>query len=497
MEGKSRSAHDITERIKQGHCEILGFGVSGKPLLPWLMAHGATSVTVRDQRSLSDMQASGDAEVISAAGATLVCGEGYLAGLGDTQNTIIFRSPGIYPYLPEISAAVERCAILSSEMELFLTLTPARVYAVTGSDGKTTTTTLVAKMLEAQSKVSGGGKVYLGGNLGTPLLPFVDDMTAEDMAVVELSSFQLMTMPPEAHIHTAIITNITPNHLNWHVDYEEYIAAKTRICHSNVIERVVLNRGNQLTYRIGQTLDASKVTWFSAKDEADLPPVADGAMVMTCRRGMLTLAGGGEAQEMFAASRILLPGVHNTENYMAAMSAVDGVVDPAVMADIAESFLGVPHRLQLVREVGGARFYNSSIDSTPTRTCAALSALVALRERQGEAYPYRDPIVIVGGQDKHVPFDELADGLCRMASAVVVTGEAREQILDALGRCPLYDKEKLPTTVIPDYMTAMREACLMAKAGDVVLLSPACTSFDAFKNFAQRGEAFCAVVNAF
>lgn len=493
---KGKNAQRIMECIKQGHCEILGFGVSGKPLLPWLTAHGGRSVTVRDQRSLSDMQASGDADVISAAGATLVCGESYLTGLGDRENTIIFRSPGIYPYLPEISAAVEKGAVLSSEMELFLTLTPARVYAVTGSDGKTTTTTLIATMLEAQTKVSGGGKVYLGGNLGRPLLPCVDDMTAEDVAVVELSSFQLMTMPPEANIHTAVITNITPNHLNWHADYNEYIAAKSRICESLALERVVLNRGNALTYEIGRRMDASKVTWFSAKDEADLPPVSDGARVMTCREGFLTLAGGGEDVEMFAASRILLPGVHNTENYMAATSAVAGVVDPAVMADIAERFAGVPHRLQLVREVGGARFYNSSIDSTPTRTCAALSALVALRERQGADHPYRDPIVIVGGQDKHIPFDELADGLCRMASAVVVTGEARGQILEALENCPLYDPERLPTVVIPDYMTAMKEACHMAKAGDVVLLSPACTSFDAFKNFAQRGNAFCDVVNA-
>ncbi len=494
MEGKIR--HSIIEGIKQSHCEILGFGVSGKPLLPWLISHGAASVTVRDQRSLADMQASGDADAISAAGATLVCGEGYLEGLGAKENTIIFRSPGIRPDLPPIKAAVERGARLSSEMELFLTLTPARVYAVTGSDGKTTTTTLISKMLEAQIGRDGGGRVYLGGNLGRPLLPCVDDMTPDDMAVVGLSSFQLMTMPPEASIHVAVITNITPNHLNWHTDYDEYIASKTRICQSYALERVVLNRGNELTYRIGQSMDAAKVTWFSAKDEADLPPVAEGARVMTCREGMLTLVDGqgGDAEDMFAAARILLPGVHNTENYMAAMSAVAGVVDPAVMADVAESFTGVPHRLQLVREVGGARFYNSSIDSSPTRTYAALSALMALRERLGDAYPYRNPIVIVGGQDKHIPFDLLAEGLCKMASAVVITGEARGQIIEALEKCPLYDPESLPTTVIDDYMTAMRHACGMAGEGDVVLLSPACTSYDAFKNYAERGNAFCRMV---
>ncbi len=495
------NAQNLLSKIQNGHCEILGFGVSGRPLLPWLRAHGATSITVRDKRTYENMQEKGDVESIHSVGAALICGEGYLQGLGDHEDTIIFRSPGIRPDLPEICHAVERGAILTSEMELFLTLTPARVYAITGSDGKTTTTTLVATMLQKQMKRQGEGRVFLGGNLGNPLITCLDTMTKDDYAVVELSSFQLMTMPPEAHIHTAIITNITPNHLNWHRDYNEYINAKRRVCQSKVLERVVLNAGNEHTYQMGNEdiPPHVQVVWFSAKDNQDLPPRDDEGMYMGLSDGRVCLwEKGGEVRPILSTSQILLPGLHNVENYMAAMGATTDVVHADIMVEVAERFAGVPHRLQLVREWNGVKFYNSSIDSSPSRTCAALSALGELRQRQANAGQPIDhlPIVICGGQDKHIPFDDLATGLCRMACRVVITGQAREQIMDALQTCPLFDAEKLPVVVIPDYVTAMKEACHMAKSGDVVLLSPACTSFDAFDDFAHRGNTFVSIVEA-
>ena len=485
----------LMERIWGGHCEILGFGVSGKPLLPYLLAHGAATVTVRDQRSLEKMQASGDAQTIADAGATLVCGDDYLQGLGDSDSvsTVIFRSPGLHPDLPEIAAAVKKGAMLTSDTELFLTLTPARVWAITGSDGKTTTTTIVSKLLELQAKKTGKGKVYLGGNIGISLIPDLDGMTSDDIAVMELSSFQLMTMGEDVNIHTAIITNITPNHLNWHTDYDEYITAKTRVLGSSVLERIVLNAGNEQTYGIGQSLPRGKVVWFSAEDEKSLPCVPRDALI-TRRDGQIFMGD----KMLLDTSKILLPGDHNVENYMAAIGATHGFVDLSVVAEVAETFPGVDHRLRFLREYNGARFYNSSIDSTPSRTCAALRAMRELRDRQGKdergEYLYHDPIVICGGQDKHIPFDALAQGLCRHAKAVVLTGEAREQILDALETCPLYDKDKLPVTVIPDYVSAMKWACEMAKPRDVVLLSPACTSFDAFTNFAERGQVFAGIV---
>ena len=481
------------ETIRNAHCVILGFGVSGRPLLPFLMTHGAGKITVRDKRSLEDMQNSGDADAILSAGAALICGEDYLQGL---TGDIIFRSPGFRPDLPEIQAAVKGGAILSSEMELFLSLTPATVIGITGSDGKTTTTTLISKFLTAEAEITGRGRVYLGGNIGTPLLPMVEEMTEDDFAVVELSSFQLMTV--EDPVHRAVITNITPNHLNWHTDMDEYVAAKTRITEGKRITRAVLNAQNPYTRAIGETLTCP-VSWFSVYD-SDCPPLREGDRRLFFKDGHICITDEKTETSLLAVSKIRLPGKHNIENYMTALGAVCDLVSPAAVEKVVAEFTGVPHRLELVRTVNGVSYYNSSIDSSPTRTCAALSAILELRERQGTnpdgTLRGRDPLVICGGQDKHVPFDPLAEGLCRMASRVVLTGEARDQIMDALCRCPLFDPQKLIVTVIPDYREAMETACRMADPGDIVLLSPACTSFDAFKDFAERGEVFREIVRA-
>ena len=482
---------NIKEKLRGAHCVILGFGISGKPLLPYLLSHGAGRITVRDRRTLDQMQASGEAETILSAGAHLICGDGYLDGL---EGDMIFRSPGIRPDLPELQEAVRRGAVLTSEMELFLALTPATVIGITGSDGKTTTTTLISRFLAAEAELTGRGKVYLGGNIGTPLLPVVDGMTAEDLAVVELSSFQLMTARNAAH--RAVITNITPNHLNWHVDMDEYVNAKTRICEGGRIVRAVLNAKNEYTRAIGERLSCP-VSWFSAYD-CDVPELRVGDRRLYVKEDVICLFDGKTETPLLPIHQIRLPGKHNVENYMTALGAVSDLVSPEAIRRVASEFTGVPHRLELIRETGGVKFYNGSIDSSPTRTCAALTALREMRERQGRnpdgSLKGRDPVVICGGQDKHIPFDPLAEGLCRMASRVVLTGEAREQIMNALVRCPLFDPEKLPVTVIPDYREAMETACRTAEAGDIVLLSPACTSFDAFKNFEERGEVFRRIV---
>ncbi len=482
----------LWERSLRGaHCVILGYGVSGKPLLPYLKAHGAGKITVRDKRTFDNMKASGEADAVLSAGAELVCGEDYLQ---DLTGDIIFRSPGFRPDLPEIQTAVQNGAILSSEMELFLSVTPATVIGITGSDGKTTTTTLISKFLAAEAEITGRGNVYLGGNIGTPLLPMVDDMTTDDFAVVELSSFQLMTA--DNPVHRAVVTNITPNHLNWHIDMAEYVAAKTRITTGNRITRAVLNARDNYTKAIGQTL-ACPIVWFSAYD-ISYPPLRQGDQCLFLRDGSICVSDGEVETSLLAVSEIRLPGKHNIENYMTALGAVWDLVSPAAISKVASAFTGVPHRLELVREKDGVYYYNSSIDFSPTRTCAALSALREMRERQGRnpdgSLKGKAPLVICGGQDKHVPFDPLAEGLCKMASRVILTGEARDQIMEALLHCPSYDPKKLLVTVIPDYREAMKTACAIATPGDTVLLSPACTSFDAFKNFEERGEVFREIV---
>ena len=486
----------IMDVIRGGACSVLGYGVSNRPLVEWLMAHGAESVEVRDKRSAEDMERCGDTARIAAAGANLICGEDYLKSL---SGDVIFRSPGFRPDLPEIRAAVEAGGILTSEMELFLALTEATVLGISGSDGKTTTTTLTALILEAACTRRGKGKVYLGGNIGTPLLPLAEGMTPDDFAVVELSSFQLMTMGSGAGVRRGALTNISENHLNWHVDMDEYVAAKTRLLAGDPPPVAVLNARNGYTRAIGESM-ASPVIWFTGERDLPrgyLPDLLNrerGDMAVYEGEGTILLVtpseDGADTAPILDTACIRLPGRHNIENFMTAIALTRAFAEACDVAAVADSFTGVPHRLELIREKGGVRYYNGSIDSSPSRTAAALTAMEETNARLGR----RAPIVICGGQDKHVPFDPLATALCRMAYKVVLTGEARGQILAALEACPDYDPHKLPVTVIPDYREAMKAACDMAEDGDTVLLSPACTSFDAFKNFEERGEVFRRIV---
>ncbi len=508
--GDGLRKHGIYDLIQNGDCVVLGYGVSNRPLVEWLMTHGAASVTVRDRRTAEDMEASGDIARLKAVGAALICGEDYLKGL---SGDIIFRSPGIRPDLPEITEALERGAVLSSEMELFLALTEACVVAVSGSDGKTTTTTLTSLILETACKRTEKGRVWRGGNIGTPLLPFAEDMTADDFAVVELSSFQLMTMGGGAGIHRGALTNITPNHLNWHTDMAEYVTAKTHLLGGETLPAAaVLNARDGNTRLVGEGL-TSPVVWFTGARDLPfgyLPDVlnpARGDVAVYEREGWIVAVtpteDGVTETPILDISRVRIPGRHNIENFMTAIGLCcipaggsSAMADPGDVGAVADSFTGVAHRLELIREIprdgGSVRFYNSSIDSSPTRTLAALNAMAEMNRKAGR----RAPIVLCGGQDKHIPFAPLAEGLCRMASRVVVTGEARDQILDALRACPDYRPAELPVTVIPDYRKAMEAACLMAEDGDTVLLSPACTSFDAFRNFEERGEVFRRIVQA-
>ncbi len=487
-------------RVAGKHCTVIGYGISNRPLCAWLVSHGAASLTVRDRRTLEKMEADGDIDRLSALGATVIGGEDYLDGI---TGDLVFRTPGVRPDQPGLVAAVEAGATLTSEMELFLELTPATVIALSGSDGKTTTTTLTSLITRAAAERTAHGRVFLGGNIGTPLLPLVEDMTAEDLCVVELSSFQLMTITP-AHLSRVALTNITPNHLNWHPDMAEYVAAKSRLLgEDGVYPRLaVLNAENEPTHALGKSLPYP-VVWFSGARNlaSDWAPAhfhaARGDAVVFDLDGTIVSRVGDSVTPILPLDRIRLPGRHNVENYMTAIALtcvpvgdLSPVATPEDVRTVAADFTGVRHRLEFVREWRGVRYVNSSIDSSPTRTEAALHALHAADEGA------RDPLIICGGRDKNTDFAPLADALCRYVSAVVLTGEAREKILAALEACPLYDSEKLPVTVIPDYREAMRAACAMARPGDTVLLSPACTSFDAFCNFEERGDVFCEMVKA-
>ncbi len=466
----------IWSAIRGGVCCVLGFGVSGRSLIGVLRDHGAATVRVYDKKTPEELGS--EALALAAQGVEFFGGEQYLSSL---EGDVIFRSPGFKPWTPEIAAAVARGALLSSEMELFMASTEACVIGVTGSDGKTTTTTLTSLLLEQAVKARGYGKVYLGGNIGTPLMPLAHEMTADDFAVVELSSFQLSTMQDSPRF--CAVTNVTPNHLDWHPDMQDYTIAKCRIWQGNGAQMLVTNRENAVTYEMACRASLP-VTFFSGK-RCDYQSIvkAPGDVAYFIKDGYIVRADGKTEKRMLAVSDVLLPGAYNLENYMTAIALTERYVTPDMIRAVATTFTGVAHRFELVRELGGVRYYNSSIDSTPSRTEAALSNL-----------PVGTAWVICGGYDKKVPFLPLAKVLRARARGVVLTGATADLIEQALAEC-VQDNPDLPILREADFTAAVHCAAAGAKAGEIVLLSPACASFDAFKDYKQRGETFRRIVN--
>ncbi len=455
---------------------VVGLGVSNLPLIDFLLRRGI-GVTARDKKTRAELGET--AEELERRGVRLILGEHYLDSI---EEGVIFRAPGMRPDLPAFCKAVARGAILSSEIELFLDLTPANVIGITGSDGKTTTTTLTGLMLDAACQRLSEGHVFVDGNIGTPPIGHLGEMLAGDFAVLELSSFQLQTLRRSPT--RAAVTNITPNHLNWHIDMEEYIAAKSNIYAHPENRLLVVNAENEITRAAGKA-HAGAVTWFSSVKKSvhefeGLMRVGDRAVFLS--DGEIVIFDGAGIRPILRTEEILLPGRHNLENYMTAIALTDGLVTAEDVQRVARQFRGVPHRLEWIRKVDGVNYYNSSIDSSPTRTAAALSALSG------------KPIVICGGYDKKIPFEPLAEALAAHAGAVVLTGATAEKIHEALAAradalMPIYRE--------PDFEQAVRRARAVAKAGDTVLLSPACASFDAFKNFEERGNTFRRIVESF
>ncbi|MDR3310981.1 MAG: UDP-N-acetylmuramoyl-L-alanine--D-glutamate ligase [Oscillospiraceae bacterium] len=444
--------NDYLAGLRGKRVAALGFGISNRPLVSLLLGAGA-EVTVRDKAPRESL--GGAAAEYEARGARFVCGADYLAGLDDD---VIFRSPGIMPHTPELAAAVARGAALTGETEAFFETAPCRIIAVTGSDGKTTTATLIAEMLKRAGKT-----VWLGGNLGTPLLQYVPEMTADDVAVVELSSFQLMTMTKSPAV--AVVTNCAPNHLDLHRDLEEYYAAKTNIFRFQTAgDRAVLNLDNAVTRGFADGAPGA-VTFFSRRAEP-----AGGVFV---RGGVIY--DGDEA--VLDTAEIRVPGAFNVENFCAAIAAVRGLADKSAVLMAARSFTGVAHRIELVRELRGVKYYNHSIASSPARTAVGL-----------ETFPDR-VILIAGGKDKGIPYGDLGAPVVKHVKKLVLTGMTADKIRAAVESCPDYRGEPEIFTV-PEFEKAVAAAHALARPGDTVLLSPASTSFDRFKNFEERGDYF-------
>ncbi len=452
--------NEYIEKIKHKRIGVIGIGVSNTPLIKKLLVSGC-DVTACDKRSAQ--QLGEEYEGLSRLGAKFCLGEEYLEHL---DFELIFRTPGLMPFDLHLQEAVNRGAELTSEMELFMKLCPCRIFAVTGSDGKTTTTTIISELLKAQ-----GYTVHLGGNIGRPLLCDVDGMSRSDFAVLELSSFQLHSMVCRPNV--AVITNISPNHLDKHKDYQDYIDAKSAIfANQDACDRLVLNHENEFSeYYAGKA--RSDISYFSRAVKPDKG--------VYCADGIIYRVHGGRASAVMAADEIKLPGTHNLENYMAAFAATDGYVDDDTCIAVAKSFAGVEHRLEQVRIKDGVTFINDSIGTSPTRTAAGLHAMKT------------KPILIAGGYDKHIPFDELGDEINLHVKRLYLTGATTEKIYEAVVNSKYYDGA-LPIEKIDDFKDTVLAAAEAAQEGDTVLLSPACAAFDKFKNFMERGKYFKQIV---
>ncbi|MCI9300112.1 MAG: UDP-N-acetylmuramoyl-L-alanine--D-glutamate ligase [Oscillibacter sp.] len=446
---------------------VIGIGVSNRPLIELLLSRGV-AVTACDKKDRATLGA--PAEELVGKGCRLRLGPDYLK---DLTEDVIFRTPGMRPDLPELNAAVERGSTLTSEMEVFFEVCPCPILAVTGSDGKTTTTTIIAELLRAAGKT-----VHLGGNIGHPLLSETGGMRAGDIAVLELSSFQLMTMTRSPHI--AVVTNLAPNHLDVHKDYAEYISAKENIfTHQSASDIAVFNADNEVTRSfVGRQRGALRT--FSRRET-----VERGAYLAPDDAGegqAIWMSNENGRRQVLPLAEIKLPGIHNVENYMAAIAAVDRLVPDKIIRDFAKNFGGVEHRIELVRELDGVRYYNDSIASSPSRTIAGLNA-----------FPEK-VILIAGGKDKGISYGSLGPVVNEHVKLLILCGATAGVIRASVEQAENYGG--LEIADVEDYHQAVSLARSRAKEGDVVILSPASTSFDRFANFMERGRVFKEIVNS-
>ena len=437
---------------------VIGIGISNLPLIKYLVSLGA-NVTACDRRSAEDLGE--NYTELEKLGVKFNLGDGYLNNLlGD----MIFKTPGMRYDVPELLKAKENGSIVTSEMEVFFEVCPSHIIAVTGSDGKTTTTTLIHKMM-----TDAGYKTWLGGNIGNPLLTDTEKMKENDWVILELSSFQLHTMRKSPEI--AVITNISPNNLDMHKDYKEYIDAKKNIMlYQNEGDTLIVNADNQVTADIGKSASGA-VKYFSRNGMADV--YLDGNII---KRGIV---------EILNIKDIKIPGMHNVENYMAAIAAVSGLVSKDVIVNVAKTFGGVEHRIELVRTLDGVKYYNSSIDSSPNRTINTL-----------RVFPNK-VIMIAGGKDKGIPYDEIGPALAEHVKVLILIGATSDKIQEALDAeiNKTGNGKDIEVIRATSYEDAVNTARSKAHDGDVVLLSPASTSFDMFRNFEERGNLFKKIVN--
>lgn len=446
---------------------VLGLGVSNIPAVEFLYKHGAV-ITACDKNT-ADKFDEKTINLLRTCCNSLKLGENYLANL--TDYDLILKSPGINPANEEIKKAREAGVVITSEMEIFMSLCPCRIIGVTGSDGKTTTTTLIYEMLKSDGK-----NCHVGGNIGTPLIDRLEYINDDDYVVLELSSFQLMLMKQSPDI--SVITNISPNHLDYHADMTEYTEAKANIFkYQTADSKLVINADNAVTAGFAGR-QHGELVHFSRKGVCSGSYVSDGKIYY-------------DDEYIMDVCDIRLNGDHNVENYLAAIAAVHGLVDRETILHVARNFKGVAHRMEYVRTVSDIDFYNDSIGSSPTRTIAGLEA------HKGRI------VLIAGGYDKKLPFDELGKVIKKRVSALVLCGATADKIEEAVLKTYKSTEKPMNMLKTESFDTAVKGAFAIARSVSAdtgepvsVILSPACASFDMFKNFEVRGNKYKEIVNS-
>ena len=456
----------LAARIRGKKVAFIGAGVSHRTLIPQFVEMGA-QVTLCDQKkSLEEFGPTG--EMLREQGVALSLGPNYMDGFAGQD--IIMRTPGFEYYTPQLQAAIAAGTEVTSEMELFFEYCPCKMVAVTGSDGKTTTTSLIAAMLK-----QAGRRVHLGGNIGRALLPILGEVQADDIAVVELSSFQLISKRRSPDV--AVVTNVTPNHLDHHKDMQEYVDAKRNILlYQKPGSRQVLGFENDISNSMQADCKGTQV-WFTRLHDTD-----NGAFLRG--DGMLCMAENGTVTPVVAQSEVKLRGLHNIENLLAATAAVWGMVPVADIAQVASTFTGVEHRIEPVRCLDGVQWYNDSIGTSPTRTIAGLRSF------------NQKLILIAGGYDKHIPYEPLAPEILAHVKTLILMGATGPRIEEAVRALPDFAGSELTILHAADMEEAVQLARKAAHSGDEVILSPASASFDLYPNFEERGKHFKRLVNA-
>ena len=460
----SRLTDTFFENIKGKRVAFIGIGTSNLPLIKLFADKGAV-VTACDRQSFEKLGE--NAVKAQEYGAELVLGDDYLSKI---EADIVFRSPGTPFYKEELVNLRNKGVVLTSEMEVFFDLCPCKTIAVTGSDGKTTTTTIISELLKAS-----GVNVRLGGNIGKPLLPEIESVSETDCAVVELSSFQLISMRKSPDV--AVVTNLAPNHLDIHKDMQEYVDSKKNIIlHQNAFSKAVLNLDNEITNDFSESV-RGQLAKFSIKEKLYNGAYLDGTTICYSDYGKVT--------EIMDIADIKIPGMHNVENYLAAISAVWGMVDVDTIVAVARTFGGVAHRAEFVREYKGVKYYNDSIASSPTRT--ALGTLSLYDEKI---------IIIAGGYDKHIPYEPLGPVINNKVKLLILLGDTAPKIEKAVKDAENYNADEITIVTVENMEQAVEMAVKYGVEGDIVSLSPASASFGLYKNFEERGNHFKSIVNS-